>query len=510
MRQMKQAAALLLCAVLLLGRFPAVFAEEAVLSPVESEAVDSVEALEEAPWPEEPEEAPAPEEAEGEEVPEEPLAEDTEVPEEAVLPEEAEGEPEPEETVEPEDEEIELTFETLDGYYPNDALFEQYIQRLFYPDIQQVPTFNSAAPAESLSEAEYYVEQQLKAAVAEIAAGKRSSTRVYANLGSYSYEELDKRKIVYTLLKDSPLEMYWFNRTWAYGKSGTRVLFVFYAASDYAASDGETVKNDAVDAEKVATAQTAAATARSLVEKYAGYSDLERMRAYKDEICARVDYNYGAVNSSVGSMGSNPWELVYVFDDDPETGVVCEGYAKAFAYLCDQTAFNSDRINAYCVDGTVTWRNGGGGGHMWNLVTMDDGRNYIVDVTSCDSHSDKNYSFLLYAASGLYSGNSGIKVPNGDNYSYYLRTANASGVYSYSSNTVIAYPDRMLVVSAYPYGVQEKDLDFDGAMGEGDLTVLAAVIKARGEGYVDGFGDINDDGLVNGADLVALSKQIKK
>ena len=494
MRQMKQAAALLLCAVLLSGRLPAVFAEEAVLSSAEPETVETLEALEEAPLYEAPEETPVPEEAEDGQAPGEPLTEDTQTPEADVPDEEAE---------------IELTFETLDGAFPNDALFEQYIQRLFYPDIQQVPTFNSAAPAESLSEAEYYVEQQLKAAVEEIAAGKRSSTRVYANLGSYSYEELDKRKIVYTLLKDSPLEMYWFNRTWAYGKSGTRVLFVFYAASDYAASDGETVKNDAVDAEKVVTAQTAAATARSLVEKYAGYSDLERMRAYKDEICARVDYNYGAVNSSVGSMGSNPWELVYVFDDDPETGVVCEGYAKAFAYLCDQTAFNSDRINAYCVDGTVTWRNGGGGGHMWNLVTMDDGRNYIVDVTSCDSHSDKNYSFLLYAASGLYSGSGGVRVSNGDNYSYYLLTANASGVYSYNSNTVIAYPDRMLVVSAYPYGVQEKDLDFDGAMGEGDLTVLAAVIKARGEGYVDGFGDINDDGLVSGADLVALSKQIR-
>ena len=52
--------------------------------------------------------------------------------------------------------------------------------------------------------------------------------------------------------------------------------------------------------------------------------------------------------------------------------MVCEGYSKAFQYLCDLSSFSSSKINAYCVSGD---------NHMWNLVTMDDGRNYLVDVT---------------------------------------------------------------------------------------------------------------------------------
>ena len=41
----------------------------------------------------------------------------------------------------------------------------------------------------------------------------------------------------------------------------------------------------------------------------------------------------------VGNNGlpyGDPWQLIYVFDDDPDTNVVCEGYAKAFKYEADE------------------------------------------------------------------------------------------------------------------------------------------------------------------------------
>lgn len=71
--------------------------------------------------------------------------------------------------------------------------------------------------------------------------------------------------------------------------------------------------------------------------------------------------------------------VIYVFDGNPDTNVVCEGYSKAFQYLCDLSSFRSDQINCYTVTGTMN-----GGGHMWNIVRMEDGKNYLADVTNCD------------------------------------------------------------------------------------------------------------------------------
>src|SRR5699024_4822589 len=73
------------------------------------------------------------------------------------------------------------------------------------------------------------------------------------------------------------------------------------------------------------------------------------------------------------------WQIIYVFDQDPETKVVCEAYAKAFQYLCDQTEFDDQKIECCTVSGTMN-----GIVHMWNIVTMPDGKNYIVDPTNCD------------------------------------------------------------------------------------------------------------------------------
>ena len=69
--------------------------------------------------------------------------------------------------------------------------------------------------------------------------------------------------------------------------------------------------------------------------------------------------------------------MIYVFDGDDSTNVVCEGYSKAFQYLCDL----SD-ITCYTVTGTM---DGGTGAapHMWNIVE-NDGKYYMADITNCD------------------------------------------------------------------------------------------------------------------------------
>ena len=353
------------------------------------------------------------------------------------------------ETEEPPNAESTDTFASLEDDWDNTALFTQYVEGLFYPRF----ILRSARPDENLTEGEYFVEQQLKAAVAEIASGTRSSTVIYTELGEYAYGDLNMQRLLYTLFKDATYEMYWFSGHYAWGaRENNTACFTFYVATDYRLDGEETT----VDSARVARAQQAAGNAAEIVSRYEGASDLDRLRAYKDEICALVTYDYDAARQGSSVVGTDPWELVSVFDGDESTNVVCEGYAKAFEYLCNRTAFQNESINCICASGTVTWRYGGGGAHMWNVVTLDDGRNYLVDVTDCDSGSD---SFLVHALSGIYDSYEGYTVSTGNRYAYYHASLNSAGAYEYRSDTLTAYPSYLLVLSSYPYGQSEPVIE---------------------------------------------------
>ena len=110
--------------------------------------------------------------------------------------------------------------------------------------------------------------------------------------------------------------------------------------------------------------QASVANAKAIVSKYSGSSDEDKLRGYMEEICDLVSYNDAAADGGV-SYG-NPWQLVWVFDGDPDTEVVCEGYAKAFKYLCDQSSFSND-ISCILVTGLMTGGTGAGN-HMWNIT----------------------------------------------------------------------------------------------------------------------------------------------
>ena len=78
------------------------------------------------------------------------------------------------------------------------------------------------------------------------------------------------------------------------------------------------------------------------MDKYQGRSDYEKLAAYCREICGLVSFDYAATANGVPY--GDPWQLVNVFDGDPATNVVCEGYAKAFQYLCDLSEFKGDIV----------------------------------------------------------------------------------------------------------------------------------------------------------------------
>ncbi|MBD5119100.1 MAG: hypothetical protein HDT37_08325 [Clostridiales bacterium] len=265
----------------------------------------------------------------------------------------------------------------------------------------------AAGPAGSrLTGADLAVYRALRDEVARIADGTRTSTVVtlsdqdalswtLSELGAAGDGEsaaVDKLKSkvadtlhierVYTALaSDCAYELFWRGTEYTYGFSysiqGNRAFvqdltITLQVAEAYQDGGDTTVSKD-----KVAAAKKAAENAKAIVDKYQDSSDYEKLAAYCQEICRLVSFDFAA--TADGAPYGDPWQLVNVFDGDPDTNVVCEGYSKAFQYLCDLSEFDGD-IVCRTVTGSMN-----GSDHMWNVVQMEDGKNYLVDVTNCDS-----------------------------------------------------------------------------------------------------------------------------
>ena len=212
---------------------------------------------------------------------------------------------------------------------------------------------------------------------------------------------LNLQLIVSSLLADCPYELYWYDKTantrWKkYGFlvkdnilsiTGT-MEFSFPVSSDYA------VDTYVVDDSYGDAVQRAKENAADIVRDHEGEGDFERLDTYRIEICNLVSYNNSAFPDDADY--GNPWQIIWVFDDDPDTNVVCEGYSKAFQYLCDLSTFKNS-IAVRTVTGTLN-----DGNHMWNVVKMEDDRNYLVDITNCDTNTvgEPDYLFLMGTALG--------------------------------------------------------------------------------------------------------------
>ncbi len=204
-------------------------------------------------------------------------------------------------------------------------------------------------------------------------------------------DKLDLRSVLTALLQDCPYELYWYDKvvgvqpSWAFNlrlvNNDTAVKFTytsyktkFAVASEYQ-NGGTFVMNTTLGQE----VQSAVSNAQAIVSAAASYSLVDKLNYYRQRICDLVSYNDAAAGGGVAY--GNPWQLIWVFDNDSSTNVVCEGYAKAFQYLCDLSDIGS--ATCYTVTGNMAYGTGAGN-HMWNIVTMPDGKNYLVDITNCD------------------------------------------------------------------------------------------------------------------------------
>lgn len=314
----------------------------------------------------------------------------------------------------------------------SDELFNEYVNRVFYGETDFATFDNPEYGYESLTtEGERDVYNALKPVITKIANGEESNASITittSHVWTYTQESL--KKIHIALLTDLPYDFYWYDKTQGLSlttyKSGMRFIFSFTVAGAYAGSGKYTT-----DTAKTTAASKSAANANLIVEKYAGLGDYKKLSSYCDELCEMVEYNHDAVNYNYAY--GDPWQLIYAFDGDPTTNIVCEGYSKAFQYLCDISTFENSSVNSAIVTGTSN-----GGNHMWNIVSIND-VSYLVDVTNCDAGQYSNgYLFLK-----------GVLSPSGSGFTAKYYSGRIK--YVYSTDTKNQYSSEFLTLSANDY-----------------------------------------------------------
>ena len=246
-------------------------------------------------------------------------------------------------------------------------------------------------------------------------------------------------------LLEMPYELYWYNKTkgvsmgYSVATSGNDVTvrnltLSMNVSQDYAKFVSRTSYNPfEADVAKTGAAATAAAKALNVVAANTDKSDYGKLTAYLDYIKNAVTYDHNAAGG--GKPYGDPWQLIYVFDGDPNTNVVCEGYAKAFQYLCDLTFQNQEgRPSSALVSGKMD-----NGDHMWNVVAIG-GRNFLVDVTNCDTGSigAPDQLFLCGAAENVVG-------------KQYTVALGKRIVYEYDEKTVESYASEHLKLSPVAY-----------------------------------------------------------
>ena len=354
----------------------------------------------------------------------------------------------------------------------NTEMLDAYIQQLFdaslgnYDPLLFSAQYTAGNQLESVNRAVYEI---LAEAIADIADGKTSNTEItitatelynmdnsiicgpwsVADLGpdnKYAFQllGLSLSDVLNALQADYPYELYWYEKTLMtyssmalygnseYGYSMDSMTISMPVSEDYATAAYT------VDSSAVVDAQTAIANAQAIVANSSG-SVSKRLATYKNTICELVTYNDHAAKEENNVPYGDPWQLVYVFDGNNTTNVVCEGYSKAFKYLFDLSNFG-DSYDCILVTGDMD-SGEGAGGHMWNLVRMEDGNNYLVDVTNCDEGTigSPDKLFMAYNPSGSWN-----------NYSFILDQLNSIS-YTYDEKTLATFTKDQLTISPTSY-----------------------------------------------------------
>lgn len=301
---------------------------------------------------------------------------------------------------EPEEEAVEVQTETVtleDEDWDSDVLFSLYVDQLFGFEVPSIFSTGDEAAYNRLKEDERTAYSDVYAGIQELldSSNSRTSTEFRATV---SLENSSWDRVYDALLKYHPYEMFW--RALSYSRGGN--YLGIHVSVNYSQGGGK--ETFTIDKGKVKSAAESKENAdKIVVEANKKSSVYEKLKFLNDEICRLTEYNFAALNLPQGTYG-DPWQLIYVFDGDTTTNVVCEGYSKAFQYLCDNVFPNgSNGVQCYTVTGQMAGGTGSGG-HMWNIVSIN-GTSYLVDVTNCDGNSiGAPYELFLVGTDGTTPG----------------------------------------------------------------------------------------------------------
>ena len=210
-------------------------------------------------------------------------------------------------------------------------------------------------------------------------------------LSNVTFEDLSAS--FYAVLKDHPKLLFWLDKTTPtrfYGLTSRITtnfpVITMYRGTQAGVDKAQTAtypyynvkpsENNRVNAQRVAKEIVTYANSHYT-------TDFQKIRYFNQRICLLTDYKHEALEP--GYPYDDTFQWVDVFNGKK---VVCEGYAKAFKYLCDEAG-----IGCLIVEGAL----GGAGNHMWNLVQLDNAW-YVVDCTNNDIPSELGaYSEILLA-----------------------------------------------------------------------------------------------------------------
>lgn len=267
---------------------------------------------------------------------------------------------------------------------------------------------------DSLNSQEQAAYDQIKQYIQKIASGNMGT----AEFDVDQFDNANYPRVMSALILDMPYEFYWYDKVIGYlhGETfGNKHRFILSVSKDYWDTSktynyrGLTIVVG-LNTTKTKSTGKAVTTVSNIINYFADKDDYTKLCGYRDCICALVNYDRTAANAataydlheSTAPFYGDPWQLISVFDCssdgkfDNTNGVVCEGYSKAFQYLCDRTSFTGD-VECYTVQGDMyTGLASGSAPHMWNVVHIGD-CNYIADITNSDSwsYSLENWEDLL-------------------------------------------------------------------------------------------------------------------